>query len=236
MTFAAGLLRDLKRADATRPRLTAYDDTTSPAERVELSARVLDNWVAKAANLLQDEGVEPGAVVTLDAPPHWRTAYWAFAVWSVGATLALGREATAQLVVSTDVETVGRALHDCPAVLLTLPALVRAAAGAVPDGAIDEAKDLATYPDLFAPWARPSSTDAALVDGERTAYERLAQLAVPCEPGARVHTGTADTGRFLRILLGAYAAGGSVVLSRGRPDEDTVTRRLREEGVTLDLG
>ncbi|MDQ6715007.1 MAG: TIGR03089 family protein, partial [Actinomycetota bacterium] len=44
------------RRDATRPRLTFYDDADGPTrgERIELSAKVLANWVAKGANLLQD--------------------------------------------------------------------------------------------------------------------------------------------------------------------------------------
>ena len=70
------------------PRVTVYDDTDSPTrgERIELSARVLANWVAKAANLLRDDlDAGPGSVVLLDLPPHWRTLYWAFAAWSVGA-------------------------------------------------------------------------------------------------------------------------------------------------------
>ena len=84
----AVLLRRLVSADPGRPRITVYDDTDSPTrgERIELSARVLANWVAKAANLLRDDlDVGPGSVVLLDLPPHWRTLYWAFAAWSVGA-------------------------------------------------------------------------------------------------------------------------------------------------------
>ena len=74
-------------SDPGRPRMTVYDDTDSPTrgERIELSARVLANWVAKAANLLQDDlDVGPARSCVLDLPPHWRTLYWALAVWSVG--------------------------------------------------------------------------------------------------------------------------------------------------------
>ena len=72
----ADLLRHLVAADPGRPRVTVYDDTDSPTrgERIELSARVLANWVAKAANLLRDDlDAGPGSVVRLDLPPHWRT-------------------------------------------------------------------------------------------------------------------------------------------------------------------
>ena len=84
----AALLAHLVASDPGRPRVTVYDDTDGPTrgERVELSARVLANWVAKAANLLQDDlDAGPGTTVRLALPPHWRTLYWAFAAWSVGA-------------------------------------------------------------------------------------------------------------------------------------------------------
>jgi len=74
------LLAALMASDPGRPRITVYDDTDGPTrgERVELSARVVANWVAKAANLLQDElDAGPGTVVRLALPPHWRTVYWA---------------------------------------------------------------------------------------------------------------------------------------------------------------
>ena len=88
----AAVLRRAVTSDPGRPRVTVYDDTDSPTrgERIELSARVLANWVAKAANLLQDDlDVGPGSVVVLDLPPHWRTLYWALAVWSVGGCVEL---------------------------------------------------------------------------------------------------------------------------------------------------
>ncbi|MEO8749738.1 MAG: TIGR03089 family protein, partial [Allobranchiibius sp.] len=82
----ADVLAGLLKSDPTSPRITCYDDATG--ERIELSGKVLANWVAKAANLLQDElDAAPGTVVSLRLPPdHWRTYYWAFAAWCVGAT------------------------------------------------------------------------------------------------------------------------------------------------------
>ena len=59
------LLAHLLTSDPARPRVTYYDDTEGPTrgERIELSAKVVGNWVNKAANLLQEEfDVEPGTV------------------------------------------------------------------------------------------------------------------------------------------------------------------------------
>jgi uncharacterized protein (TIGR03089 family) len=69
------------------PLITWYDDDTG--ERVELSATTLDNWVAKTANLLQDEfDVGPGSTVAVVLPVHWQTAVVLLAAWSCGAAVA----------------------------------------------------------------------------------------------------------------------------------------------------
>ena len=84
-TFPA-LLADQVRRDGARPLVTFYDDATG--ERVELSATTLANWVAKTANLLQDEfDVGPGSTVAVALPVHWQTAAVLLGVWSCGAAV-----------------------------------------------------------------------------------------------------------------------------------------------------
>ncbi len=79
----AELLRRRVADDPSNPLVTFYDDATG--ERVELSARTFDNWVAKTANFLVDGlGAEPGTRVVLVLPPHWQTAVWLLACWSAG--------------------------------------------------------------------------------------------------------------------------------------------------------
>lgn len=219
------------RSDSAKPRITTYDDTDGPTrgERIELSARVLGNWVSKAANALQDEfEVAPGSVVRLDLPPHWRTAYWALATWSVGGTVVVDTDDnTPDLLVTTDADAVAAA--DSPAVLVTLAGLARAATLAVPPGVMDEAKELSTHGDQFAAWEEAADDDTALVaGGERTAY---AELVVPHERGAeRRHLTTTSTADFLRACLALWAADGSVVLSRGEAPADVLVERSRTEG------
>src|SRR3954449_8078088 len=101
----ADVLARMVPSDPGRPRLTWYDDEPGPTagERIELSGRVLANWVAKAANLLQDEAAAgPGTTVGIDLPAHWRSVYWSLATWSVGATVVLGEPATGADVLITE--------------------------------------------------------------------------------------------------------------------------------------
>lgn len=97
----AQLLTAALTQDPARPLVTFYDDATG--ERVELSVATFDNWVAKTANLLQDElGAEPGDEVALLLPTHWQTAVWMHACWALGTVAVLdeSRVPDATVVVS----------------------------------------------------------------------------------------------------------------------------------------
>ena len=241
-TTPAALLRNLVASDPGRPRVTVYDDTDSPThgERIELSARVLANWVAKAANLLRDDlDAGPGSVVLLDLPPHWRTLYWAFAAWSVGACVAVPAHRTdaaaadgaptPDVVVTDDVDVAEGADE---AVLVTLAALARSAGGRVPAGVVDEARELATHGDVFDAWDGPDPSDPALrVGDDVTAYGELV-APTPAGRAQRVHTATSDTAAILRLALTTWAADGSLVVTRGAPGAAVIQARLAAEGVT----
>ena len=67
-----------------KPFLTWYDDARD--QRVELSFKTFDNWVAKVANLLVDElGAGPGDRVAAVLVDHWQTAVVLAACWRAGA-------------------------------------------------------------------------------------------------------------------------------------------------------
>lgn len=218
------LLAHLLTSDPARPRVTYYDDTEGPTrgERVELSAKVVGNWVNKAANLLQEEfDAGPGTRVALLLPAeHWRTVYWALAVWSVGATVA---STDGDVVIGVAGEQVGSA--GAPDIAVTLAALARQASA--PTGtALDEAKELATYGDRFTPWATADDDAPALVTGDGTwSYGDLVEAA----PTARRFV-TGDLPSVLRSAASSFAADGSVVLVRNA-DPATLAQRLSAEGV-----
>ena len=230
----AEVLAGLLRSDPARPRVTWYDDTPGPSagERIELSGKVLANWVNKAANALQDEfDVSPGSTVALALPPHWRALYWALAVWSVGGCVTLGDADGADLTVTDDLETAAAAES---AVLVTLPALARSAPGGTPPGVVDEARELSTFGDQFTAWEEPGGDDPALrTDAGDTAYADV----VPGRDwaaGTRLHTRSGDLETVLRDALAVWSVDGSLVLSRGAAAADGDQARLAAEGVTLE--
>ena len=241
MPTPAEVLASILRSDATRPRLTFYDDAEGPTrgERIELSAKVLGNWVNKAGNALQEElDVGPGVEVAIELPVHWRAVYWALAAWSVGATVVLpGPRAAADvtdgadLLVTDDPQVASRSSGRV--VLVSLPMLARSRPD-TPPGAFDEADQLAGYGDVLDAWDEAAADATALrlgAGGEQTAYRDV----VPRRdwgPGPRVSL-AGSLEQVLRDALAAWALDGSVVVIRD-PHGDQ-SSRLAAEAVTLDL-
>lgn len=211
--------------DSGSPRLTWYDRTGSATdgERVELSGRVLLTWVSKAANLLQDTfDVTAGSTVALRLPTHWRAGYWALATWALGATLVTGLDEPADVLVT---DTPEEAAHTgSGAVLVTLPALARRHPLApLPARIVDEAADIAGYPDTVQPWSPPAPAQLAWLGPARAST--YADLSAELEQrpwGERPRV--LRHGELSQVLADcalAWAAGGSVVLVGGnRPPTD----------------
>lgn len=237
-------------ADPSRPLVTFYDDATG--ERVELSAKTFDNWVAKTANLLQDElnaGPDTRAVLLL--PAHWQSAVWLLACWSVGVVVVPGGDpADADLVVSgpDGLETA----KDCSGERVALA--LRPLGGRFPErpeGFLDYAAEVPGQGDRFAPYSPVDPQAPALetvvdglplkLTGEQTvalAREGAARLGL--EPGSRVLSTLAydDWTGLEAGLLAPLAAGASVVLCRNSAEltEDQWAKRIESERVTLRLG
>lgn len=230
MHLPAQVLTEAVARDATRPALTYYDDTSG--ERIELSRGVLRNWVAKAANALQEGlDVQPGSVVLVDLPaPHWRLAYWALAVWSVGATLTVDTHEGAHVLLTTDPD--GPLAEDSDEVVaVALPALSRDFGRELRSGVLDEAAELASYADDFVAWDEAEATDIALVSaGDRVSFADLLDGLPPVPEGARALVATQDPGLFVRQVLQLLHVDGSAVLVRG-PQPDPQDSRLAAEGV-----
>ena len=236
----ASVLSEILRSDPARPRVTFYEDTPGPThgERIELSGKVVNNWISKAGNALQDEyDLGPGSVVRLALPPHWRALYWAFAVWSVGATVDCAGNGAPDFLICDDPD-MAASLERPPAdiVLVTLAALARVHPGPVPAGVMDEAREMATYGDQFSARVDPTPDDVALItEGGPTSYKSVVpQRDWPA--GARVSL-SGDVADVVESTLAAWAVDGSVVLARcgQHAGSEAGPERLASEGVTFTL-
>lgn len=220
-TFSAALSARLDRAPG-QPLVTFYDDATG--ERVELSVATYANWVAKTANLLQDDlDVTTGDLVLVDLPPHWLGTVWLGAAWSVGAAVTAVPGDRPAAVVCGPGGWEGRA-PGVPVVALSLRPFAARFDTAVPDGVVDYGAVVWGQPDDFWP-AEPVQPEAtAWVDAssERTQGMLLDHAA----SGAFAASGTrlltdADpvSERGAEALLGPLLSGGGTVWVRNpRPD------------------
>ncbi|MET0763364.1 MAG: TIGR03089 family protein [Blastococcus sp.] len=245
----ADLLATALRTAPAAPLVTYYDDTT--AERVELSAATLANWVAKTANLLQDEfDVGPGSTVAVALPVHWQTAAVLLAVWSCGATVLdtaaedEGRLAAADVVLAAQDRLGALEELDLPELMgLSLHPLGLGMVGYA-GPARDFALEVRTHGDVFFPHSPPDPADPGLQLGgltltlgglEETARELADRLGL--QTGDRVLVGdrTALEAGPVAWLLAPLAVGGSLVLCRA-PILEVLPRRAADERVTATLG
>jgi uncharacterized protein (TIGR03089 family) len=224
---AIELMTTLRSGHSTSPRLTWYGPDS---ERVELSGRVLDNWVAKTSTLLQDElDADPGKRVTLDLPAHWKSVIWALAAWQLGMETVLdGGEA--DYLVTDRPDSTGT--YDA-VVAVALPALAMRWPGELPGGSIDYASEVRSHGDVFMAHTDPSASGCAVrgSDGQRHLHEGLLTgFAAPHEEGVRLLVAAADgLEAALSNSLGAWNSGGSVLLAH--PDVDLTDKLLAAERI-----
>ncbi len=243
------LLRGALQRSAAAPLLTAYDDVA--ASRVELSATTFANWVAKTANLLQEEfDVGPGSRVAVVLPAHWQTAAVLMAAWSCGATVTEpaaeddGALADADVVLADQGRLGPLEELDVPELVgLSLHPLGAGMAGYV-GPARDFAVEVRTHGDVFTPWQQPDPAAPGLLVGGleltlaglvETATELAQRLGIGEGDRVLVDARTAAEAGPVAWLLAPLAAGASVVLVTA-PDLSRLPRRATDERVTATLG
>ncbi|HEX6576820.1 MAG TPA: TIGR03089 family protein [Jiangellaceae bacterium] len=234
------LLRSALARDGTRPFLTFYDDATG--ERIELSVTTFDNWVAKTAGLLRD-GLEvmAGDRVALLLPAHWQSLVLACACWEVGACAALTDAGDGQLAV-VGPATLDAASRARERLALSLRPLGGPFTEPLPEGTLDYAAEVPSYPDRFAADEPPDPAAPALDDGSVVttsgglvgrARQRAAQLEAGS--GARLLVATDDLPTaLLDALLVPFVVGGSAVLVRNEFRERRADRLASERARTAE--
>ncbi|MCU1616110.1 MAG: hypothetical protein JWO98_3650 [Frankiales bacterium] len=254
MPTPADLLAGALRGAPAAPLITWYDDTND--ERVELSATTFANWVAKAANLLQEEfDVGPGSTVALALPVHWQTAAAYLAAWSCGAAVLDtaaeddGRLAEADVVLAAQdrlaaLEDTGLVGDDGAQLLgLSLHPLgmgMRDYVGAARDFALE----VRTAGDVFVPYEQPDPEAPGLLAGGleltlgglvATADELARRLGIGAGDRLLTVDRTAAEAGPVAWLLAPLAAQASLVLV-GHPRPDRLAHRAESERVTATLG
>ncbi|MCT2593615.1 TIGR03089 family protein [Streptomyces sp. N2-109] len=251
----ADLLSSALVTDPARPLVTFYDDATG--ERVELSVATLANWVAKTANLLQDElSAEPGDRLALLLPAHWQSAVWLLACSATGVVAEVnGDPAAADLVVAgPDTLETARACSGERVALSLRPLGVRFPQP--PEGFADYAVEVPGQGDRFTPYAPVAPGAPALTvhggsGGSGSGILELtgAQVVERARADAEAR-GLISGSRLLSPLsydsweglsAGLYAplaAGASVILCRNAADlsPEALTRRRESERVTHSAG
>ena len=239
----AGVLAELLSRDPARPLYTFYDDATG--ERVELSVKSFENWVAKTANLLQDGlGTEPGDRIAVMLPTHWQGAVWMLAAWTAGLVVDLDASSGASVLV-TGPETVQAAagVGADEVVALSLRPLGGGFTSALPKGVLDYGAEVPAYGDVFTP-AAPTGPEQPLLTKDGRPLDGLQLVAAAraraeelgLHSGSRLLTGAnpvAPDG-YLDALLAPLVRLGSVVLVRN-PDPGRVDRHAADERVTHNL-
>ena len=225
---AANLMSALRSGHSTSPRLTWYGPDS---ERVELSGRVLDNWVAKTSNLLQDElDAEPGTAIRIDLPAHWKSFVWALAAWQLGMEVVLDGSA-ADLLVTNDPSDHTGAAYDA-VVAVPLAALAMSWPGELPPGVVDYAAEVRSHGDVFMVHNEPTPELAAVRGNAGFAHaDLMEQFAEAAEPGVRLLVWASEgLESGLSAALGAWQGDGSVVLVH--EDVDVTEHLLENERVS----
>lgn len=203
---AARLVTTLQ-ADA-RPRLTWYG---AEGDRVELTGRVLAQWVAKTSHLLLEEGeVGPGSRVQVLLGPDWRAPVFWLAAWYLGATVVTDDDTDppqrADVVVVPEGSRAPRATSMTVVVAAAaLPDPVRD----LPPGSVDYGAEVSGMPDQL-PAPGPATVLRLQLDGQR-----------------RVLLGP---GTAAERVAAVWASGGSVVLHTGLAPV-VLDRVVRQENV-----
>src|SRR5699024_10623663 len=77
------MLNHLLTSDAAAPRLTVYNESTGA--RMDFSAQTLENWVAKMANMLEEElELDSDSALLIDLPVTWQAAVIALCSLAAG--------------------------------------------------------------------------------------------------------------------------------------------------------
>ena len=190
------------RTNAPSPAVTFYNS----GERIELSFKSLENWVAKTSNFLVDElEVSDAETFYLDMPAHWLKVVWLLAIWATGCRVVSSRTDASHTVSSEP--GVGDDIYCSLQVMGRLPD--------APPGYIDFITEVRKFDDFFNPTAAATQIDFAEI-WEVPRYSRILIVGTDFSP---------------EQIAAAFESESSLVILID-PDERSKAKIIRDEKVT----
>ena len=193
---------------------------SAPGERVELSGRVLENWVAKTSAFLEDELLlEEGSSLALTGRLHWRSLILALAALRLGVELLPEEEASQADALATFDANLAASLPTSEVLLLEAQPLAMRYMGQLPAGVLDYLAEVRSYPDVYlglspdfpAGQAWPGMAQSQLLAQLEAESARLADVRNPGQ-AAYLLEAQALTPASLTEALAALLAGYSLLL------------------------
>ncbi|MBM7051430.1 TIGR03089 family protein [Rothia sp. ZJ1223] len=212
----------------------------APGERIELSGRVLDNWVSKSANFLYEEcDIEVGDTISLPAAAHWRSVALSLAALRVGAVASV-RTGNDEAQDEPYQVAAGFSPEDFSSVDANVYALVEVAAlgmrymGEIPTDReyVDYTSEVRAYADLYMGFNQPTPDTPALSDStHRQLMTRVIDLSQQIKEqvpeGVQALEVTGSPALAVAEILAVMHAGYAVIILDDRFDFTAGDRHLK---------
>lgn len=203
----------------------------APGERIELSGRVLDNWVSKSANFFCEE-LELDLDATVQIPPsnHWRTLVLVLAALRAGITLSNSATVDAAFgFQATDFDEVSAETYT----LVDTGALALRFMGHLPDHieTLDYTAQVRSFADVYMGINEPTYSSPAVAEtSHQHLWAQVKKLSeqlvaeVPQEIQALEVRGSLTSVDVLIQVLATLIAGFAVLLLDDHEDFESLNR------------
>ncbi|MFW0108331.1 TIGR03089 family protein [Rothia sp. P7181] len=206
------------------------------SERIELSGRVLENWVSKTANLLSEEcELDSSEPIHLNTSTHWRSIIIALAALRIGAQLQFtsAEEECADIFCTDNTDNLHKNSAEYQLMIEKSPLAPRFM-GVLPDDTMDYCALVRSYGDVYHGLSTPSLMDTAWED---TSYQQLLNnmaLTVQETSPEQSYDMSAPTmlnAKYLQQVLHYLSQGKAIILRDPNVlwSAEEIDRILREE-------
>ena len=236
------ILNHLLTADPAAPRLTVYNESTGA--RMDFSAQTLENWVAKIANLLEEElELDTDSALLIDLPVTWQAAVVALGSLAAGVQFDFVNSSEPREADDSSPQIVADAVFTSPDKfeLYSVGNVAAASDGSAPDvalvtddpfgrGVAESGGELPAGAIDFGPTVRFYGDDYF---GSTTP---LPELYPDAGSASRLlSTGWHDKESFTLSVLHPLAAGGSAVVVAGLTTAERLQQIAANENTTAQL-